>query len=69
MAMYEYITCERLPRDAGKARDYATRMTEVAISTHDLGIVQYLREVNGRPESPLFDKFWSELKTILESHA
>ena len=42
---------------------------ELAIRTLDFGIVQDIRKVNGRPESPLFDKFWSELKTRLESHA
>jgi hypothetical protein len=69
MAIYEHITGERLPKDAGKARDYAVRMAEVALLTQDFDIVHDLRVVNGRPESPLFDAFWSELKVLLESHA
>ena len=35
----------------------------------DFDIIQDLRELSGRLESPLFDLFWSELKTLLESHA
>jgi hypothetical protein len=69
MAMYEYITGEKLPRDASKARDYATRVAELALTTHDFDLVQDLRELNGRVESSLFDAFWSELKILLESHA
>lgn len=69
MAIYEHITGERLPKDAGKARDYAVRMAELALLTQDFDLVQDLRAVNGRPESPLFDAFWSELKILLESHA
>ena len=64
--MYEYITGESLPRNA---RDYATRVTELALTTQDFDLVQDLRDLNGRHESPLFDAFWSELKILLESHA
>jgi len=32
MSIYEYITSEMLPRDAGKARDYATRVAELALT-------------------------------------
>ncbi len=69
MSIYEYVTGERLPRDASKAKDYAIRMAELVLSTQDYDIVQDLRELNGRPQSPLFNMFWSELKTLLESHA
>ena len=69
MAMYEYINGERLPRDVGKAKDYTTRVAELALTTQDFDLVQDLRELNGRVESPLFDAFWSELKILLESHA
>jgi hypothetical protein len=69
MAMYEYIIGEMLPRDVGKARDYATRMAELALTRQDFDLVQDLRELNGRVESPLFDAFWSELKIPIESHA
>jgi hypothetical protein len=41
----------------------------LVLSTQDFDIIQDLRELNGRPGSPLFDLFWSELKTLLESHA
>ncbi len=44
-------------------------MAELALSTHDFGIVQDLRALNGRPESPLYDAFWTELKILLELHA
>ncbi len=40
----------------------------MVLSTHDYDIVQDLRELNGRPQSLLFDLFWSELNTLLESH-
>ncbi len=54
-AMYEHITGERLPTDAGKVRDYAVRMAELALSTHDFIVMQDLRALNGRPESRLYD--------------
>ena len=69
MAIYEHITGERLPKDVGKAMDYDVRMTDLAMLTQNIDIVQNLRAVNGRPESPLFDAFWSKLKILLESHA
>jgi hypothetical protein len=69
MAIYEYVSGERLPRDANKAKDTAIRMAELVLSTQDFNIVQDLRELNGRLESPSFDLFWIELKKILESHA
>jgi hypothetical protein len=55
MLMYGHIT--RLPKDVGKARDYVVRMAELALSTHDFGIMQDLRSLNGRHESPLYDVF------------
>jgi hypothetical protein len=69
MAISEYVTSEMLPRDANKAKDSAIRMAELVLSTQDFDIIQDLRELNGRPESPLFDMFWSELNILLESHA
>ena len=57
MAMHGYITGERLPRDARKARDYATRVAELALTRQDFDLVQDLRDLNGRVESPLFDAF------------
>jgi hypothetical protein len=57
MAIYEHIIGERLPKDVGKERDYAVRMEELALLTHDFDLVQDLQVVNGRPESPLFDAF------------
>ena len=44
-------------------------MAELFLSTQDFDIVQDLRTLNGRLESPLFDLFWMELKKLLESHA
>ena len=69
MAIYEHITGERLPKDASKAMDYVVRMAELALLTQDFDSPRDLRAVNGRPESPLFDAFWSELKIVLESNA
>jgi hypothetical protein len=69
MALYEHIIGERLPKDACKAKDYVVRMTEIALSTHDFGIMQDLRDLNGRPESPLYAVLGSELKILIESHA
>ena len=69
MAIYEYVSGEMMPRDANKAKDTAIRMAELVLSTQDFDIVQDLRMLNGRPESPLFDLFWMELKKLLESHA
>jgi hypothetical protein len=69
MAIYEYAIGERSPRDANKAKESAIRMAELVLSTHDFDIIQDLRELIGRPESPLFDLFRSELNTLLESHA
>jgi hypothetical protein len=69
MAIFEFVTGERLPRDDGKAKENAIRMAELVLATQDFDIVQDLRDLNGRPESKLFDKFWSELKLLLESHA
>ena len=69
MEIYEYVSGEKLPRDAKKAKDSATRMAELVLSTLDFDIIQDLQELNGRVESPLFDLFWSELHTLLESHA
>jgi hypothetical protein len=57
IAIYEYISGERLPRDANKAKDNAIRMAELVLSTQDFDIIQDLRELNGRPGSPLFDLF------------
>ncbi len=68
MAIYEYVGGERLPRDAKKAKDIAIRMAELVLSTRDFDIIQDLRELNGRPESPLFDLFWSEVYKLLESN-
>ena len=64
-----HITGKRLPNNKGKARGYVVRMAELALLTQDFDIVQDLRAVNGRAESPLFDAFWSNLKILLESHA
>ena len=69
MTIYEYVTSKRMPRDANKAKDSAIRMAELVLSTQDFDIIQDLRELSGRPESPLFDLFWSELNTLLELHA
>ncbi len=44
-------------------------MAELVLSTQDYDIVQDLQELEGRPQSPLFGMFWSELKILLESHA
>jgi hypothetical protein len=48
MAMYEYITGERLPRDVKKAKDYAIRVAHLALTTRDFDLVQDLRELNER---------------------
>jgi hypothetical protein len=69
MAQYEHITGERLPKNDGKAKDYVVLMAKLALNTPDFVIMQDLRALNGRPESPLYDAFWSELKIILGSHA
>ena len=69
MAIYEYVSGERLPRDANKAKDTVIRMTVLVLSTQDFEIVQELRTLKGRLESPLFDMFWMELKKLLQSHA
>jgi hypothetical protein len=68
MSIYENVIGERLSRDASKAKDYAICIAELVLSTRDYDIVQDLRGLNGRSQSPLFDMFWSELKTLLESH-
>ena len=65
----EYVNGERLPRDACRAKGYAICMAELVLSTQNYDIVQDLRELNGRPQSPLCSMFWSELKTLLDSHA
>ncbi len=57
MAIYEHITGESLTEDTCKARDYVVRMAELALLAQDFDIVQDLRAVNGRPESPMFDAF------------
>jgi hypothetical protein len=49
MSIYEYVTGERLSRDACKAKDYDMRMAELVLSTHYYDIVQDLLELNGRP--------------------
>ncbi len=43
MAIYEYVTGERLPQGANKAKDSAIRMEELVLSTHDFEIIQDLR--------------------------
>ena len=57
MAIDEHITGERLPKDADKERNYVVRMTKLALLTKEFDLVQDLRAVNGRHDSPLFDAF------------
>jgi hypothetical protein len=68
-AIYKYLTGNLLPRERCKGKDDVLVMAEVALATQDPDIIHDLRVLNGRPKSKLFDVFWSEIKTLLESHA
>ena len=68
IAMYEHITGNRLPHDAGKSC-VAVRMAQMALATQDFDIVQDLRSLNGRPKSPDFDLFWKEMNTLMIENA
>ena len=65
----KHLTCDILPRDRCKDKDNAIVMVEIALGMHDFDIIQDLRILNGRPKNKSFDIFWSEIKSILESHA
>ena len=68
-AMYNYLTGDHLPRERCKGKDNAMDMARLALASQDFDIVHDLRELNGRPRNTLFDLFWGEIKTLLESHA
>ena len=68
-AMYNYLPGDNLPRDRCKGKDNDIRVAEIALATQDFEIIQDLREVNGRPNNKSFDVLWSEIKSLLESHA
>jgi hypothetical protein len=68
-AMYTYLTGDNLPRERCRGKDNAIQVAEIALATQDFEIIQDLRELNGRPKDKSFDVFWSEIKSLLESHA
>ena len=67
--MYNYLTRDHLPRERYKGKDNAMDMARLALASQDFDIVHDMRELNGRPRNTLFDLFWGEIKTLLESHA
>jgi len=46
-----------MPQDSTKSKDIAIRMASLILIAQDFDIVQDLRELNGRPSSPLYDWF------------
>ena len=68
-AMFKYLTGDNLPHGRCKGKDIAMQVAELALATQDFGIVQDLRELNGRPKNTSFDVFWSEIKSLLSFHA
>ena len=67
--MYKILTGDNLPSERCKGKDQAIRVAELALATQDFDIIQDLRELNGRPEDTSFYIFWSEMKSLLDSHA
>jgi hypothetical protein len=68
-AIYKYLNGDLLPRDRCKGKEDALLMAEVALAAQDSDVVRYLRIYYGRLKNKLFDVFWSEIKSLLESHA
>ena len=68
-AMYKLITGDNLPSERYKGKDMAIRVAELALATQDFDIINDLRELTGRPNDKSFDVFWSEIKSLFESHA
>jgi len=68
-AIYKYLNGDLLPRKQCKGKDDTLVMVEVALATQDPDLIHDLQVLNGRPKIKLFDVFWSEIKTLLESHA
>jgi hypothetical protein len=67
--MFKHLTGDILPRDRCKGKDVAIAMAELALATQDFDLIQDIRILNGRPKNASFDVFWSEIKSLLESHA
>jgi len=68
-AMYRHLTGDHLPLERCKEKKSAIIVAEMALASQDFSIIQDLRELNGTPNNPSFDIFWSEIKTLLELHA
>jgi hypothetical protein len=69
VSLYKFLTGDILPRERCKGKDHAIVMAEVALAMQDFDIIQDLRVLNGRPKNTSFDVFWTEIKSLLESHA
>ncbi len=67
--MYKHLTEDILPRDKCKGKGNARIVAEMALASQDFDLIQDLWELNGRPKNTYFDLFWSEIKSLLESHA
>jgi len=65
-AMYRHMTRDHLPLERCKEKKSAIIAAEMALASQDFSIIQDLRELNGTPNNPSFNIFWSEIKTILE---
>ena len=68
-AMYKHLTGDILPRDKCKGKSNARIVAEMALACQDFDLIQDLRELNRRPKNTDFNLFWSEIKSLLESHA
>jgi hypothetical protein len=68
-AMYRHLTGDHLPLQRCKEKKTTIIFAEMALASQDFSIIQDLRELNGTPNNPSFDIFWSEIKTLLELHA
>ncbi len=66
--MYNYLTGDHLPRERCKGKGNAMDMARLALASQDFDIIQDVRELNGCPRNTLFDVFWGEIKSLLESH-
>ncbi len=67
--MFKHLTGDILPRARCKGKDVAIAMAELALATQDFDLIEDIRILNGRRKNTFFDGFWSEIKSLLESHA
>ncbi len=67
--MYKHLTGDILPRDKCKGKYNARLVAEIAVASQYFDLIQDLRDLNGRPKNTDFDVFWSEIKSLIETHA